>query len=65
MPLFVDEHETVDGLTAEAVTGAHAIGGEIRRMARRGWTHLADLPRHIGRRGGTKGEGIVGYETRA
>ncbi len=23
MPLFLDEHEKVDGLTAEAVTGAH------------------------------------------
>ena len=25
MPLFMDTHEKVDGLTAEAVTGAHAM----------------------------------------
>lgn len=25
MPLFLDEHEKVDGLTAEAVTGAHKM----------------------------------------
>ena len=25
MPLFIDTHKKVDGLTAEAVTGAHAM----------------------------------------
>jgi len=25
MPLFIDTHEKIDGLTAESVTGAHAM----------------------------------------
>jgi hypothetical protein len=30
MPLFMDEHRKVDGLTAEAVAGAHARDMEIQ-----------------------------------
>ncbi len=30
MPLFMDEHNSVDGLTAEAVAGAHARDLEVQ-----------------------------------